>query len=91
MALTNAIIPQQPSNSTITDSTGRVSTPWSLFFNNLLIVVKQLNAGNQSGTTALRPTVNLYIGMSYFDTTLGLPVFLKTLAPVWVNAAGTVV
>jgi len=48
-------------------------------------------SASDSGTTAQRPTTNLWIGRQYFDTTLGLPVFVKTLAPVWVTAAGAVV
>jgi hypothetical protein len=40
-----------------------------------------------SGTTANRPTVNLYAGKPYFDTTLGLPVWYK--GPGWVKADGT--
>jgi hypothetical protein len=45
------------------------------------------------GTTGNRPTASTagrYIGMPYFDTTLGLPVFLKTASTsVWVKADGT--
>ena len=37
-----AQIPQQPNSAAITDSTGRVSTPWALFFNNLVLTVKGL-------------------------------------------------
>ena len=37
---TPSVIPQQPNNSVITDSTGRMSTPWTLFFNNLVNTVK---------------------------------------------------
>lgn len=45
-----------------------------------------------NGTTANRPTTGLYIGMDYFDTTLGYKVTLKSANPsVWVNGAGTVV
>jgi hypothetical protein len=50
-----------------------------------------------NGTTANRP-VNaspqrpLYVGQSYFDSTLGKPIWVKSLNPtVWVDAAGTVV
>ena len=47
---------------------------------------------DSSGTTAQRPTKNLYIGKRYFDTTLGYPVFCKTpTGPTWVNGAGAVV
>jgi hypothetical protein len=42
------------------------------------------------GVTGGRPTTGLYIGLMYFDTTLGFPVFLKTIGSpnVWVNASG---
>lgn len=50
-------------------------------------------AQSRSGPTASRPTNTLdgrYIGLPFFDTDLGLPVFLKTgsTSSVWVNAAG---
>ena len=45
-----------------------------------------------SGTTAQRPTKRLYVGKRYFDTTLGLPIWLKTVSTsTWVNGAGTTV
>lgn len=42
-----------------------------------------------SGPTASRPAAPL-IGSSYFDTDLGLPIWVKATSPavVWVNAAG---
>lgn len=46
----------------------------------------------RSGTTANRPTSTSFrwVGMHYFDTTLGLPVFLKTASSsAWVKADGT--
>lgn len=58
--------------------------------------VKETGAGNTgwvafvpvlSGTTAARPVANLVVGMSYFDTTLGKPVWYK--GPGWVDATGT--
>lgn len=44
-----------------------------------------------SGTTALRPSLGAtgYDGYSYFDTTLGKPVFRK--GAIWVDAAGATV
>lgn len=46
----------------------------------------------QSGTTAQRPTTNLWIGRFYFDTTLNLPIWVKTVSTVvWIKADGTVV
>lgn len=47
---------------------------------------------SRSGPTGSRPTTTSYrwIGMHYFDTTLGLPVFLKTASSnAWVKADGT--
>lgn len=48
-----------------------------------------LYANSSSGTTAQRPNPG-FVGQRYFDTTLGIPIFAKTLgaAPVWVNGAG---
>lgn len=46
----------------------------------------------ESGTTAERPTKNLWVGRRFFDTTLGYPVYVKTVATqVWVDGTGTVV
>lgn len=56
-----------------------------------------LGPQGQSGVTANRPTANVYIGLEYFDTTLGYPVFAKSATSarpqvvVWVNASGGVV
>lgn len=42
-----------------------------------------------AGPTAQRPTKGLWVGKSYFDTTLNKPVWLKTVSPVaWVDATG---
>ncbi len=44
---------------------------------------------SDSGATANRPTTGLFIGRQYFDTTLGKPIFLKTVSPAdWVDATG---
>ena len=45
------------------------------------------NALTGQGTTANRPTVGLYIGRPYFDTTIGKPIFYTGTA--WVLADGT--
>lgn len=47
----------------------------------------------QFGTTANRPTTNLYIGRRYYDTTLGYPVWVHAISPsiVWHNGAGAAV
>lgn len=45
----------------------------------------------QSGVTADRPDVLLWIGRFYFDTTINKPIWLKSINPsVWVDGAGTV-
>lgn len=47
----------------------------------------------QSGTTANRPTENLWIGRMYYDTTLSKPIWVNAVTPsvVWKDAAGTTV
>lgn len=46
---------------------------------------------NASATTAKRP-FNPLIGQHLFDTTIGQPIWCKSLNPVvWVNGAGSVV
>ena len=44
----------------------------------------------QYGPTAARPVNNLYIGLPYFDTTLGYPVFVAQVSPsiVWTAVGG---
>jgi hypothetical protein len=39
------------------------------------------------GTTAERPAINLLIGQTYFDTTIGIPIWWN--GTVWKNASGT--
>lgn len=51
-------------------------------------------AHTQSGPTSQRPTATSsktrWLGMPFFDLTLGKPVYLKSVAPdVWVDATGT--
>jgi hypothetical protein len=78
-----------PSNAQLTEKGGATTAPWVNFLQKLFNVTKLLWG---SGTTAQRPTAGLYVGLMYFDTTLALPVFVKSLNPtVWVNAAGAIV
>lgn len=42
----------------------------------------------RSGTTANRPTLNLETGMMYFDTTLGMPIWVDAAGTGWVDATG---
>jgi len=55
-------------------------------------VIKNTLLPKNVGATASRPTKAPYVGWQYFDTTLGKPIFVKTLSPVaWVDATGVVV
>ena len=58
---------------------------WSTWFLKLW-----LNTNRESGTTANRPTKNLFPGRPYFDTTLGTPIWFKA-GTTWVNASGVAV
>jgi hypothetical protein len=43
----------------------------------------------QSGTTANRPTAFLWVGRRYWDTDLGIPIWLASVNPsAWVDATG---
>jgi len=42
-----------------------------------------------SGATADRPTTFLVVGQTYYDTTLGIPIWYN--GTVWKNASGTTV
>ena len=72
--------------------TNVIRTEWQTFFHSVQQTTFNIS---RSGPTASRPTSSLdgrFIGMPYFDTTLGLTVYLKSVNPdVWVNGAGAVV
>lgn len=77
---------EQPGDLPISDSQGRVSVPWSAWFSRAHAAI---SAVYQSGTTADRPTALLWVGRPYFDTTLGKPVWVKSVKPtVWVDGSG---
>ena len=62
---------------------------WQAWFNSVFFWLSPIG---QSGATGSRPTKNLYAGLTYFDTTLNLPIWVKTVSPtVWINAAGSTV
>ena len=59
------------------------------WYNTLVATVNDAYAGTT--TTAQRPPKPV-IGQHYFDTSLGVPIWCKSLNPtVWVNGTGTVV
>jgi hypothetical protein len=59
-----------------------------LYFNRL-DTYNIINSVPSSGTTALRPALELRVGQFYFDTTLGYPIWWN--GTVWKNASGTTV
>ncbi len=59
---------------------------WQEFFGKVATLLGALTA---SGTTANRPIKGLFVGRTYFDTTLGIPIWYRGTA--WVNASGGVV
>jgi hypothetical protein len=60
-----------------------VTSGWRNFFNSVFNIC---NALTMSGATANRPTAMLWPGRTYFDTTLGKPIWFKTAG--WVDATG---
>ena len=64
-------------------------TPWGNWLSQAWQI---LQAVEQSGTTANRPTKNLWVGRTYFDTSLGAngkPIWVNKLGTGWVLADGT--
>jgi hypothetical protein len=78
-----------PSNGKLTDEDGNISPAWQLWFSRVHSIAV---TGQQSGTTANRPTEQVWVGRQYMDTTLGKPIYVASVKPiVWKDAAGTVV
>jgi hypothetical protein len=78
-----------PDNSPIDDAGNKVDSSWLQWLSQVNSVV---NAVTQSGTTAHRPTRLVWIGRQYFDTDLGIPIYVASVGPVvWVDAAGSTV
>lgn len=65
----------------IVSYSGDMPVQWMAWFS-------QANAlmGQQSGTTAQRPTTGLQVGLQYFDTTLGMPIWYD--GGGWVDSSG---
>lgn len=77
-----------PTGTPLVDEDGMVLVPWGQWFQRIQNIVRTLNT---SGPTTQRPTSNLYIGLFYFDTTIGKPIWLRSANPnVWVDGAGTI-
>jgi hypothetical protein len=72
------------------ESKPRNAASWMNFFNQVFRICSSVT---ESGTTANRPTVNLWVGRTYYDTTLNLPIWINAVNPavVWKDAAGNTV
>jgi len=72
----------------IVDRDGKPTPVWQAWFNS---VYTWCVGNGQSGATGARPTVGLFVGRQYFDTTLGYMIAVKQVSPsvIWVNGAGT--
>lgn len=91
MALINS--PPETAISAL-DQRGQLMPPSGGWRNFFVAVFNICNALTLSGTTAQRPTGFLFVGRTFFDTTLGIPIWVLTPtagAVVWINAAGAVV
>ncbi len=78
-----------PSNSQIINGGNYASPAWMQWFARVHGLV---NGMQQSGGTVGRPAKLVWIGLRFFDTDLGKPVYVKSVNPiVWVDAAGGVV
>jgi hypothetical protein len=78
-----------PSNSPVVDADLTSSTAWQAWFSRIHSIVV---TGQQSGSTAKRPTTQVWIGRQFYDTTLNKPVYVSAVKPVvWRDAAGAIV
>ena len=76
-----------PDNAPVVDPDRTVSVAWRQWFQRAQLALESIFG---SGTTATRPTRMLWIGRQHFDTTLGKPIWIKSVGPaVWVDATGT--
>ena len=80
------ISPPPNQNEIQTSMGGRFSIApmWQKFFSDIFDSIFALQS---SGTTANRPTKNLFVSRTYFDTTLGIPIWWNGSS--WKKADGT--
>lgn len=77
-------LPAPPFDAPFSDANGNISRAWAGWIGRAFIV---LFADQQSGTTAQRPTDELYVGRPYLDTTIGKPIWYSGSG--WIKADGT--
>lgn len=84
------MIPTPPFNSALFDKDGKVTKSGSEWLNLIWLAA---NSVTESGTTAQRPTANLWRGRPYYDFTIDKPIYVNAVTPsvVWKDAAGNTV
>lgn len=70
-----------PNKTAVQDQQGHIDAGWQAFYSDIFNAIVALQS---YGTTAQRPTKNLYPGRFYFDESLG-----ANGKPIWVNKTGT--
>lgn len=81
--------PPMQSNLVVNGKLVTWTQPWGNWMTRTWQIV---SAAEQSGTTAQRPTTNLWVGRPYFDTSLGAngkPIWVDKTGAAWVLADGT--
>ena len=76
-----------------TDTNGNilaVKPEWQSFFHALQQIAFLVSRSGPTGSRPTSTTAARFTGLPFFDTTLGLPVFLKTASSnAWVKADGS--
>lgn len=78
-----------PSNDPVVGDDSKAGRTWLQWFSRVQDIVISIQ---QSGASSDRPNKILWVGRTYFDTTLGKPIWLKSVRPdIWVDASGATV
>lgn len=78
------MIDPPPNRGKVVNATGEPNNLFASFFTQVFTLCKDIST---SGTSANRPQKNMYIGKTYFDTTIGKPIWWD--GSIWVLADGT--
>lgn len=84
------MIKDPPNLGRVLSQAGTFTVEWINWFASVYRICR---ANVETGTTANRPTRNLWIGRRYFDTTINQPIYITQITPavVWRDAAGAIV
>lgn len=87
MAMIGPVQPKE--HGWVSKNVPEFNSNWITWFNQAYTLLFSIQ---QSGTTAQRPTTNLWIGRRYYDQTLGKPCWIHSVnPPVWHDGSGAVV